>query len=112
MAVVVQRGDGWSRLDMHGEIDLKAIEEYRPHADDLVVGEPARVILGLEHVTFMDSTGLGFIVQIHNSIKGWGGTVCLYRPTPAVVDLLNLIGLSQHLKLVDSQQDLNTLIGI
>lgn len=83
-------------LRMWGEIDAS----LRARASEAVsrffsAGGP--LVIDTSKVTFMDSAGLAFLVQICMIADEEGMTVELRHPTPAVCDLLEMVGLADRL---------------
>jgi anti-anti-sigma factor len=64
---------------------LPAVEQHRP----------ARLVIDLSDVTFMDSSGLGLIVAVHNLQKRHGGVVVLTGPQRVVRRVLAISGLDR-----------------
>ena len=51
-------------------------------------------------VTFMDSSGLRVLIGATNEARGRGGDVVLDSPTPVVLRLIEISGLSDHLRVI------------
>jgi anti-anti-sigma factor len=83
---VVATDDG---LDVRGEVDLDTSERLAA----AVVEVPGRVVLSLEGVTFIDSSGLRGLIQAQRSIRDRGDDLVLRRPAPVVRRLLEITGL-------------------
>jgi anti-anti-sigma factor len=83
---VVAASDG---LEARGEIDLDSAEQLT----DAVVGAAGRVVLSLEGVTFIDSSGLRGLIQAQRTLQGRGDDLVLRRPSPVVHRLLEITGL-------------------
>ncbi|HEX4692017.1 MAG TPA: STAS domain-containing protein [Solirubrobacteraceae bacterium] len=70
---VVERADGdraW--IALHGELDLATVDEVRARLDALrAEGRP--VVLDLDQLTFMDSTGIRLVLEAvrHRERDGW-----------------------------------------
>jgi anti-anti-sigma factor len=88
--------DGDARvMTVSGEIDIE-------HADDLAavgllitkfLDGHGRLVIDLAGVPFMDSTGLGALVQIRNAVAGDGRRVELRSVHPRVRKILEITGL-------------------
>ena len=96
-ALRVERDDGERLvLSIGGEIDHHACRELREAIDArLAARHPARLVLDLDGVTFMDSAGLGLMMGRLKRLEGWGGSLILLDPPPGVLRILNLAGASR-----------------
>jgi anti-sigma B factor antagonist len=88
------RGD-WTVVDVAGEVDVFTAPKLREHIIDLVGQGKTRIVVNLERVEFMDSTGLGVLVGGLKRIKEQDGALALAAPTPPVMRLLTITGLTQ-----------------
>lgn len=83
-------------FDLSGEIDAHTA----PALDDRVqehLAESPDLRLGMAGVTFMDSSGLRVLIAATESSRARDGDVVLDAPTPAVLRLLEISGLADHL---------------
>jgi anti-sigma B factor antagonist len=87
--------DGATVLAIAGEVDLAVAAQVRDSGlAALARDDSAALRLDLSGVTFMDSSGLGALIQLNNANPG---RVVLVRPSPRVVRLLELAGLADTL---------------
>ena len=68
------------------------------------VGYDRRVLLSLADVTFVDSTGLGWLLKCNKLFRDAGGTLVIHSIPPVVLDVINVMRLSQILKLCDDEE--------
>ncbi|MER6695314.1 STAS domain-containing protein [Streptomyces minutiscleroticus] len=80
-------------LSLEGEIDLHTARRLRQvltaDRDDL----PARMVIDLKRVTFMDSSGLHALLDLHDATRDKPGWIRLSGIQPAVQRLIELSGL-------------------
>lgn len=62
------------------------------------------VILNLEQVTFMDSSGIGVILGRYKEIIHSGGELIVCSINPAIKRLLEMSGLFKIIRLVENEQ--------
>jgi anti-sigma B factor antagonist len=81
-----------------GELDLIASRELAPQLSQ-AVGDTARaLVVDLSDVSFIDSTGLGALVQAHQRAARQGRRVAIVAPDgSAAAVLLDLSGLRDRL---------------
>jgi anti-anti-sigma factor len=92
--VDVHRVDGFTAVTAAGEIDLASAPELRA-ALERVTG---RVVVHLDEVTYLDSSGIAVLVaQQHRLASDHGGLV-LRRPNAIVRRTLELTGLGDWIE--------------
>ncbi len=82
-----------SRLQVEGSLDALTASDIRPIFDKVVADRRRRVVLDIELLTLLDSSGVGAIVSLYKRLKADGGrfTVVGARDQPlAVLKLLKL----------------------
>jgi len=88
-----------------GELDLHAARELRPALDDAAGADFPLLIVDLSEVTFIDSTGLGAILQAHQRLRRQGREVKVVAPRgSAAAVLLDLSGLRRALAICASRE--------
>ena len=84
-----------------GEIDHHSAVSVRTGIDQKIAAErPARVLLELSAVDFMDSSGLGLIMGRFALVKQYGGTLAVLDPSPAVVKIMKLAGMERMITIM------------
>ena len=103
-AVDLRVDDGIAHLRVTGELTDTARRPLVRVLTDLLLGQPApaRVVLDLSAVTFMNSAGMAVLVQLQKLAAPRGIEVALVRPTPAVVRPLQLSGLWHRFPIEDA----------
>jgi stage II sporulation protein AA (anti-sigma F factor antagonist) len=62
----------------------------------------SHVVVDMDRLGFMDSTGLNVLVEAHRRLNGHGGTLVLAAPQPIVAKVLAISGLDQVLAVYPS----------
>jgi anti-sigma B factor antagonist len=96
----VERRDGGIVVRLAGEIDLYNANDVAAALEEVADGDPARVVIDLTGVEFVDSTALGTLVAARQRLGG--GRLVLAAPGPDVRRALEVSGLDQHFTLSDS----------
>ncbi len=82
-------------LSFAGELDIATVDGLRATVDQLLAGDPSRVVLDLERLSFMDSSGIALMLQISKKVE----TVEIRNATPIVRRVIEATGLSEILGL-------------
>jgi anti-sigma B factor antagonist len=89
-------------LGVRGEIDVATSPEMRSHLVEMLADRPELVIVDLTDVTFIDSTGLGVLVEAVTGARAGGGDLRLVVTQPKIIKLIELTGLDQVFSVVSS----------
>jgi anti-anti-sigma factor len=85
--------DGWA---LNGEIDAHTA----PTLERALAELPSTVAtVDVAGVTFMDSSGLRVLMAATLHARESGGDLIIANPTPGIVRLVEISGLSEHLRL-------------
>ena len=99
LVVQVEEQDGWAVARASGDLDLTTAPRLREELVRVVVGGQPRVILDLQEVDFVDSTGLGVIVGLLKRTRSQGGDLRLVSTRPGMRKILELTALDRALPL-------------
>ena len=94
--------DDWAVVDVEGEVDVFTAPKLRERIIGLLSDEKQRIIVNLEKVAFMDSTGLGVLVGGLKRVKERDGTLVLAGAQGTVLRVLNVTGLNAVFPMFDS----------
>jgi anti-sigma B factor antagonist len=87
---------GRAVLRVAGAIDLQTREQVLEAARKALTGSPAALVLDLDDVSFIDSTGLGGLVELgHDAADDNGGGLIIRNPSHRVLRILEISGLAQ-----------------
>lgn len=83
------------RLD--GELDLHTVEPFKEAVAEALAREPTvcHLILQMQQVTFMDSSGIGAILGRYREVKERGGRIAVVGLQPAVRRVFELAGMNR-----------------
>ena len=88
-------------IRIRGEIDHHTAAAIRQGIDaTLFEKRPAKLILDLSAVSFMDSSGLGLIMGRYSVMKELGGEMTVWNPSPETRAILTLAGMERLVKII------------
>lgn len=87
------QADGVARLSVVGELDLSTAGRLSTTAQASLENGVTRMTLDLAGVSFIDSTGLGALVEIKNAAEERGAELVLQTPSDRVLEVLRLTGM-------------------
>ena len=87
-----------------GRLDLVSAPELRSALDHALDDRPARLVVDLGGVDFMDSTGLGVLVAAQRKANQAGSAIVLSAACPIVTTVLRVTSAIEILPLYDTPE--------
>lgn len=85
---------GILRIKAAGELDMAVANSFRQQVEDMMNQAMANdIILNLQDVAFIDSSGLGVILGRYKRVSAMGGKMAIVAPQPQVRRILELSGI-------------------
>lgn len=90
-----------------GELDMVIAEKLRRQTDEkLDSGTISNLIINLGKVTFIDSSGLGFIIGRYKKIAAYKGRMFIVGAKPNVEKILYFSGINKLIPMYKSEQEI------
>lgn len=93
-------------IGLHGELDLAGVPLLENEIKNPEIEGEGMVVLDLRDLRFVDSAGLRVILMAHERSQQRGQTFALSRGSAQVQRLLNIAGLDEHLRIIESPDEL------
>jgi anti-sigma B factor antagonist len=95
--------DGHTLLAIAGEIDVYTAPKLRDKITELVNAGHHSLILDMENVDFLDSTGLGVLVGGLKKIRAQDGTMALICSQDRLLKIFKITGLAKVFTIYSSE---------
>jgi anti-sigma B factor antagonist len=105
LALQLEEREGWAIARASGDLDLTTAPRLREQLVQVVTGGQPRIVLDLQAVDFIDSTGLGVLVGVLKRTRSQGGDLRLVSQRSGLRKILELTTLDQALPLASSVED-------
>ena len=102
LALDTSRHGARSVVRVGGRLDLVSSAEMRSALEYALDDQPSRIVVDLEGVDFMDSTGLGVLVAAQRKAQSAGSTIVLASARPIVATVLRVTSAIELLPLYDT----------
>ena len=89
--------DGAVRLSLSGELDLASADRLESALDELRASSASGVILDLRGLSFIDSTGLRVIIQLHERMRAAGMPLEIWEGPAPVARVFEISGAREQL---------------
>jgi anti-anti-sigma factor len=93
-------------LCLHGELDLASAPLLQGEIASAEASDATLVVLDLDDLQFIDSTGLRIILAAHERSQERGRMLALTRGSQQVQRLMSITRVGEHLRIVESPDEL------
>jgi anti-sigma B factor antagonist len=90
-------------VDLNGEIDVYTSPKVKDAIGDLIDKGHYNLIINLEKVRYIDSTGLGVLIGGLKRVREHGGTVNLVCTNPQIKKIFDITGLVKIFGIYDDE---------
>ncbi|HMK28283.1 MAG TPA: STAS domain-containing protein [Terriglobales bacterium] len=92
-------------IKLRGRLNLgEPVDRLRATVDELLKSGNTRLLVDLEEVPLIDSSGIGLLVNSLTSARKQGGSVKLLNPSKFAIQSLRLIGLLNQFEVFQDPQ--------
>jgi anti-sigma B factor antagonist len=95
LLVETRQAGAWTVVDVRGEIDLYTAPRLKEQLSDLIDAGRSQIVINLEGVEFLDSTGLGVLIGALRRCREEDGVLALAAPRETVQKVLRVTGLDK-----------------
>jgi anti-anti-sigma factor len=97
--------DGNAIVTISGEVDLAAAQRLRKRLLCLLAQGPQRMVIRLDQMTFLDSTGLSVFVAVQHRADNAGVELRLVAPAEAPRRVLQLTAMDSYFAIYPTVED-------
>lgn len=99
----------WLILD--GDLDFHSSPQVRTELGKVVAKQPAKILVDLKNVSYIDSSGLATFVELFQKIKRYSGKLVLFNLNPAVRSVFEIAKLDTIFKLAATETEALALLS-
>jgi len=99
--------EGWLKILLSGDVTSELTRQIKNEIETLLDNSSPRpiVVCDMARVRFLDSSGIGMLVFLHNKLRQKVGRLYLYQPSVAVRKTLDLVQLLSFFELIDDEME-------
>jgi len=105
LTLTTREVDGHTLVAVGGEIDVYTAPKLRDKISELVAAGNHSLIIDMEKVDFLDSTGLGVLVGGLKKVRAQDGTMSLICNQDRLLKIFRITGLAKVFTIYTSEQD-------
>ena len=102
---VEPKGDTGAQVTVTGAMDAHTFEEFFKAMSRLIEAGTIHIVLDLREMTYITSVGINYLVNLRLLRKKAGGDMIIVKPQPAVLNILQMIGLMAVLVIAETVED-------
>ncbi|MEM7184134.1 MAG: STAS domain-containing protein [Spirochaetota bacterium] len=92
-------------LDLKGELSLYYSQSIKTILNNLIEEGRIKILLEMQKVAYMDSSGMGAFLTTHAKLKKMQGYVRIINPSMEVANMLDLMKLTNFLQIFTTLED-------
>jgi anti-sigma B factor antagonist len=104
-SVRVDEHGPWAVVHVHGDVDVATAPSLREQLVAIIVDGRSRIVLDLDGVDFLDSTGLGVIVGVLKRARTYGGDLRLVCTRARLRKVFELTALDRAMPLASTVEE-------
>lgn len=93
------------RISLFNELDRKQDNDFEFLVTSLVNNGIRKILFDMENLRYVDSSGIGKIINITKLIRKLNGNVTITRCSPQITEILVLIKLENFIKIFPSVEE-------
>jgi anti-sigma B factor antagonist len=105
MEIQKRERDGVVILDINGEIDLYNAPEIKEVINGLIADNKSNVVINLEKVSYIDSSGIGALISSLSNLKKYQGGLKIINVFASVRKVFELTKLTSFFEIYDSEDE-------
>lgn len=101
-----------SLVKVSGAIDAKTVLSFQEQLEELQKGGNNRFILDMDGIKYVNSTGLGTLVNVADNLENAGGGIALVKIHPKVKVVFDMLGLNAFFKIFETKEEAMGFFGV
>lgn len=93
---------GYTILSLIGDLDMWTLPQAKERVSELIGQQKVKLVLDLEKMNYIDSSGLGFFIGTLKKLRDAGGDLMLVNLNAYIYGIFKLIQLQHIIQTYDS----------
>lgn len=103
--------DNAALVIVKGSIDAKTVIQFQRKLNSVIEDGVNRIIIDMEQVKYVNSTGLGYLINLADTVTGESGSVVFSNVQPKVKVVFDMLGLNAFFRMFNSRDQALKAIG-
>jgi len=96
---------GTALVILNGSIDAKTVITFQTHLNSVKERGVERFIMDMENVKYVNSTGLGYLINLSDSVTPEKGGISLVKVQPKVKVVFDMLGLNAFFRIFSTRDE-------
>jgi anti-anti-sigma factor len=96
---------GTALVILNGSIDAKTVITFQTHLNSVKERGVQRFIMDMENVKYVNSTGLGYLINLSDTVGQDKGGISLVKVQPKVKVVFDMLGLNAFFKIFSTREE-------
>jgi len=96
---------GYIVLSLIGDLDMWTLPQAKERINELINQKKVKIVLDLEKMNYIDSSGLGFFIGTLKKLRDAGGDLMLINLNAYIYGIFKLIQLQHIIQTYDSLEE-------
>lgn len=105
MQVNISEKDGISICKVDGEIDINTAPQVKTKFDNLIREKKEKIIINMEKVNYIDSSGLATLVELLKNFRKYGARLKLVALSAKVRSLFEITKLEKLFDILEKEEE-------
>ncbi len=105
MQIVIDEQDGVSICRIDGEMDINTAPDVKKTFDNLVKQKKDRIVINMERVAYIDSSGLATLVEALKNFRKYGARLKLVGLSAKVKSLFEITKLEKLFDISEQEEE-------
>lgn len=100
-------------VHISGQLDESNVDEKIQEIYKIVEANPKglNLVFDMEHLEYMNSKSIGYLTDLYGKISEASGQVAIAKAQPNILDILQVVGLTQLIKTFGTVDEAKTYLG-
>jgi anti-sigma B factor antagonist len=104
MDIKIHEKPGYYVVYLKGSLDMYTSVELKNQTDALPIKNGEKLILQLNDVSYIDSSGIGVLIKIVNAVQAQSGSVYLTGIKPMIEKIFKVAGLMNFFSFITEEE--------
>ena len=103
MEINVKKNDSQIIFELEGSLDIYTSLDLKAALEEHVKGENLDVIIDMDKLTYIDSSGIGILIKALNYVQGLKGKLSVANLKPAIEKVFKVSGLTSYFEILSPE---------
>jgi len=104
MEINVTEKNGTIFFELDGSLDIYTSLDLKSSLEENVKGDAPEVIVNMEKLTYIDSSGIGTLIKALNFVQGLHGKLSVANLKPSIEKIFKVSGLTNYFEILSQDE--------